>query len=74
MPGSTAAAEGETVDLAELDRSQIETAELGGAAVYLLSPLSSGVTGEIHYVDSGYNIISAPRPEDLAKSYANGED
>ena len=32
--------------------------ELGGSALYLLSDLSGGVTGEIHYVDSGYNIIS----------------
>ena len=40
--------------------------ELGGSALYLLSDLSTGVTGEIHYVDSGYNIISMPRPEDLA--------
>ena len=39
--------------------------ELGGSALYLLSDLSAGVTGEIHYVDSGYNIISMPRPEDL---------
>jgi enoyl-[acyl-carrier protein] reductase I len=39
--------------------------ELGGAGLYLLSDLSTGVTGEIHYVDSGYNIISMPRPEDL---------
>ena len=39
--------------------------ELGGSALYLLSGLSGGVTGEIHYVDSGYNIISMPRPEDL---------
>jgi enoyl-[acyl-carrier protein] reductase I len=39
--------------------------ELGGAGLYLLSGLSTGVTGEIHYVDSGYNIISMPRPEDL---------
>jgi enoyl-[acyl-carrier protein] reductase I len=39
--------------------------ELGGSALYLLSDLSSGVTGEIHYVDSGYNIILMPRPEDL---------
>ena len=31
----------------------------------LLSDLSTGVTDEIHYVDSGYNIISLPRPEDL---------
>jgi enoyl-[acyl-carrier protein] reductase I len=39
--------------------------ELGGSALYLLSDLSTGVTGEIHYVDSGYNVISMPRPEDL---------
>jgi enoyl-[acyl-carrier protein] reductase I len=39
--------------------------ELGGSALYLLSDLSAGVTGEIHYVDSGYNIISMPRPETL---------
>ncbi len=49
-------------------RRTITTEEVGGAGLYLLSPLSSGVTGEIHYVDSGYNIISMPRPEDLAKS------
>ncbi|MGE0845357.1 MAG: enoyl-ACP reductase FabI [Flavobacteriaceae bacterium] len=36
--------------------------EVGGAALYLLSPLSAGVTGEIHFVDSGYHIISMPRP------------
>ena len=42
--------------------------ELGGSALYLLSDLSGGVTGEIHYVDSGYNIISMPRPEELKKS------
>lgn len=49
-------------------RRTITTEEVGGAGLYLLSPLSSGVTGEIHYVDSGYNIISMPRPEDLAKA------
>ncbi|MHA1525192.1 MAG: enoyl-ACP reductase FabI [Alphaproteobacteria bacterium] len=37
--------------------------EIGGAALYLLSDLSTGVTGEIHYVDSGYHTISTPRPE-----------
>ncbi|MDP2193351.1 MAG: SDR family oxidoreductase, partial [Alphaproteobacteria bacterium] len=31
--------------------------DVGGAGLYLLSSLSSGVTGEVHYVDSGYNII-----------------
>jgi enoyl-[acyl-carrier protein] reductase I len=39
--------------------------EVGGAALYLLSNLSSGVTGEIHFVDSGYNIISMPQPDAL---------
>jgi enoyl-[acyl-carrier protein] reductase I len=39
--------------------------DVGGAALYLLSPLSAGVTGEIHFVDAGYNIISMPRPDDL---------
>src|SRR6201991_3694814 len=39
--------------------------ELGGSALYLLSDLAGGVTGEVHYVDSGYNIISMPRPEAL---------
>jgi enoyl-[acyl-carrier protein] reductase I len=46
-------------------RRTITLEEVGGAGLYLLSPLSSGVTGEIHYVDSGYNIISMPRPEDI---------
>lgn len=43
--------------------------EVGGSALYLLSELSGGVTGEIHFVDSGYNIISTPHPADL-----DGED
>jgi enoyl-[acyl-carrier protein] reductase I len=39
--------------------------ELGGTALYLLSDLSGGVTGETHFVDSGYNIISMPHPDAL---------
>jgi enoyl-[acyl-carrier protein] reductase I len=31
--------------------------DVGGAATYLLSDLASGVTGEIHHVDAGYNVI-----------------
>jgi len=34
--------------------------EVGGSALYLLSPLSGGVTGEIHFVDCGYNSVSMP--------------
>jgi enoyl-[acyl-carrier protein] reductase I len=36
--------------------------EVGGAALYLLSDLSSGVTGEIHHVDSGYHIVGMKNP------------
>jgi enoyl-[acyl-carrier protein] reductase I len=39
--------------------------ELGGAGLYLLSNLSGGVTGEIHFVDSGYNAITMPHPDAL---------
>ncbi len=38
-------------------RRNIETDEVGKAAVYLLSELSSGVTGETHHVDAGYSAI-----------------
>jgi len=34
--------------------------EVGGSALYLLSDLSGAVTGETHYVDCGYNIVSMP--------------
>ena len=36
-----------------------------GAALYLLSDLSTGVTGEIHFVDCGYNVIAMPHPDAL---------
>jgi enoyl-[acyl-carrier protein] reductase I len=44
--------------------------ELGGAGLYLLSDLSGGVTGEIHFVDSGYNVIAMPDPEVLRREAA----
>ncbi|MDQ8699990.1 enoyl-ACP reductase FabI [Hyphomicrobium sp. LHD-15] len=34
--------------------------EIGGAALYLLSPLSGAVTGEVHFVDCGYNTVAMP--------------
>jgi enoyl-[acyl-carrier protein] reductase I len=40
-------------------RRNITIEDVGRSAVYLLSELSSGVTGEIHYVDSGFNIMGA---------------
>lgn len=39
--------------------------EVGGAALYLLSDLGGGVTGEVHYVDCGYNIVAMPTLEAL---------
>lgn len=35
----------------------VEAEEVGKSGLYLLSDLSSGVTGEVHYVDAGYNIV-----------------
>ena len=35
--------------------------DLGGAALYLLSDLSRSVTGEVHHVDSGYNVVGMPK-------------
>jgi len=46
-------------------RRTVALEEIGGAALYLLSDLSTGVTGDIHFVDSGYNIIAMPHPEAL---------
>jgi enoyl-[acyl-carrier protein] reductase I len=39
--------------------------EVGNSAMYLLSPLSSGVTGEVHYVDCGYNINGMATVEEV---------
>ncbi|MFW7267587.1 enoyl-ACP reductase FabI [Gluconacetobacter sp. Hr-1-5] len=36
--------------------------EVGGAGLYMLSDLSGGVTGEIHHVDCGYNIVGMKNP------------
>jgi len=46
--------------------------KLGGAGLYLLSDLSGGVTGEIHFVDSGYNAITMPHPDALKADAAPG--
>ncbi len=40
-------------------RRTVSQDEVGKSALYLLSDLGSGVTGEIHYVDAGYNILGA---------------
>ncbi len=49
-------------------RRTVDIDEIGGSALYLLSDLASGVTGEVHYVDSGYHIVSMPALEELKKA------
>lgn len=41
-------------------RENVSIEQVGNSGMYLLSDLSSGVTGEIHYVDAGYNIMGMP--------------
>jgi len=47
----------------------IELDHLGGTALYLLSDLSGGVTGEVHFVDAGYNIMGVP-PASILESWS----
>ncbi|BDA87094.1 enoyl-[acyl-carrier-protein] reductase [NADH] [Aureimonas sp. SA4125] len=46
-------------------RRSVSVDEVGGSILYLLSDLANGVTGEIHYVDSGYSIMSMPSLDEL---------
>lgn len=55
-------------------RRPVTIEDVGGSALYLLSDLSAGVTGETHFVDAGYNIISMPRPDDLRAEQAQMRD
>jgi enoyl-[acyl-carrier protein] reductase I len=41
-------------------RKNVTIDEVGNSGMYLLSDLSSGVTGEVHFVDAGYNIMGMP--------------
>ncbi len=41
--------------------------DVGGAGLYLVSDLSKGVTGELHHVDAGYNVVGMLRPESAAE-------
>ena len=50
-----------TQENSPLKRS-VHLEEIGNTAIYLASEMSSGVTGEIHYVDCGFNIVGMPKP------------
>ncbi len=45
-------------------RRHVTIEDVGNAALYLCSDMSAGVTGEIHYVDAGFNIIGVPASEE----------
>ncbi|MCK9473848.1 enoyl-ACP reductase FabI [Sulfurimonas sp.] len=44
-------------------KRNVTTEQVGNSAMYLLSDLASGVTGEVHYVDAGYNIMGMAAAE-----------
>ena len=44
-------------------RRNVTIEEVGGSAVYLLSDLSRGVTGEVHHVDCGYHTVGMKHPD-----------
>ncbi len=56
-------------------RRNVTLGDVGGAALYLLSDLSTGVTGEIHHVDGGYNVIgmlavdAAPKVAEMLRGF-----
>ena len=53
-------------------RRSVELEELGGTGVYLLSDMSGAVTGEIHYVDCGYNAMGMAPHDQLDEMLKNG--
>ncbi|WP_425068879.1 enoyl-ACP reductase FabI [Reyranella sp.] len=53
-------------------RRNVELSDVGGAALYYLSDLSAGVTGTVHFVDSGYHAIGLPHDGSAVPS-ASGE-
>ena len=46
-------------------KRNIDIDDVGKSALYLLSDLAAGVTGEIHYVDAGYNKLGMPDPKNI---------
>ena len=46
-------------------KRNVDTQDIGNSALYLLSDLAGAVTGEIHYVDAGYNKVGMPNPKNI---------
>ena len=47
-------------------RRNVDNMDVGNSALYLLSDMAGGVTGEIHYVDAGYNKMGMPDPKNIS--------
>mgnify|MGYP001161289227 FL=1 len=47
-------------------KRNVDINDVGNSALYLTSDLASGVTGEIHYVDAGYNKVGMPNPKNIS--------
>jgi len=46
-------------------KRNVDINDVGGSALYLISDLAAAVTGEIHYVDAGYNKVGMPNPKNI---------
>ena len=46
-------------------KRNVDINDVGNSALYLLSSLAKAVTGEIHYVDAGYNKVGMPNPKNI---------
>ena len=47
-------------------KRNVDNMDIGNSALYLLSDMAGGVTGEIHYVDAGYNKVGMPDPKNIS--------
>ena len=47
-------------------KRNVDNIDVGNSALYLLSDMAGGVTGEIHYVDAGYNKVGMPDPKNIS--------
>ena len=47
-------------------KRNVDINDIGNSALYLISDLAAGVTGEIHYVDAGYNKVGMPNPKNIS--------
>ena len=48
-------------------KRNVDNLDVGNSALYLLSEMAGGVTGEIHYVDAGYNKVGMPDPKNISE-------